>query len=179
MSKYFHIQYTKELADTLKLIDIIKKDGWFNNNTVLVNCFPEYSSRTTQMVNHKLSYLNKNELFEVINLEMPYPNMSQVYDSYSHKYEMFDRYLAEWVKVHIDKDIQYLLLSCGIDNPKNFNKIRLSIRQKLENSQFRIAAPYYQKNSLLYPDYFVQEFEEKDGGLLFEWENMDNPNWNY
>jgi hypothetical protein len=180
MSEYFHIEYSKEHADTIKLVDIIKKDGWINSNTVIVNCPPDYSSRLVQVVNHKLSYMNRNELFEVVPLEMPYPNMSQIYDPNTHKYEMFDRYLTEWIRNHVDKRTQYLFLSSATLRGKNFSKVKLLMRGRVENENFRFASLYLQSSSILRPDYFVEEFDkEKKGGLLFEWENMDNPNWNY
>lgn len=179
-SKYFLVDLNKEHVDSGLLIDKIKEDRWMDSSTIIVNCSPDYSSRLVQLVNHKLSFLNKNELCEVIPLEMPYPNMSQIFNPYSHDYEMFDRYMAEWVKQNINDSYKYLFIDSGTLRGKNFNKVKIFIRPKLEPNQFRFASLYVQSSSIFTPDYYVEKFDkETQGGLLFQWENMDNPNWDY
>lgn len=180
MNKYFRISVEKEYADTIKLIDQIKQDGWIDSTTVLINCSPDYSSRLTQLINHKLSFLNKNELYEQVPLEMPYPTMSQIYNSQTHSYEFFDKYLTEWVRHHIYKECKYLFIDSGTLRGKNFNKVRLSVKPYLEPLSVRFASLYVQSDSIFCPDYFVEEFDkETQGGLLFQWENVNNPNWDY
>jgi hypothetical protein len=178
-SKVFFIGPEKENEDDILLIKQIKDDGWFDNNTVIVNCSPDYSSRLVQLLNHSLSYVNNNELFECINMEMPYPNTNQVWNPKSRQYELFDRYLTEWITENLGS-AKYLFINTGCLKGKNFNKVKLLIRSKLEPDQYRFASTYVQSSSIFKPDYFTQEFDfEEKGGLLFWWENTDNPNWNY
>lgn len=177
-SKYFWISHEKEIVDTKKLIDIIREAKWLSPDTVLVNCSPDYSSSLTLLINHKLSYINDNELFEVLNLEMPYPTMSQIWDGAN--YIPFDNYIYELVRDKISRSRNYLFIDSGTLRGKNFTKVRNVVKAKLEPSQFRFASLYVQDDSILIPDYFVEKFnKQKQGGLLFEWENADNPNWDY
>ena len=179
-NKYFYISLEKEQVDSLALIDKIKQDEWINSSTIIVNCSPDYSSKLVQLVNHKLSFKNKNELYEVVPLEMPYPNMTQIFNPATHDFEMFDRYLVEWVKNNIDKSFNYLFIDSGTLRGKNFSKVKMFIRSKLEPDQYRFASLYLQSTSVFTPDYYVEKFDkEVQGGLLFQWENVDNPNWDY
>ena len=177
-SKYFAVSLEKEEKDTDKLISLIKEDGWFDSSTIIVNCSPDYSSRLSQTLNHRLSYLNKNELYEVIDMEMPYPNSNQVWNPVTKSYETFDTYLKNWVNEHIFP-CKFLFVDSGTLRGKNFNKVKLSVRPKLDNEYFRFASLYVEKSSIFRPDYVVEEFDGAEGGLLFQWENMDNPNWGY
>lgn len=180
MDKYFYISYEKELKDSILLIEKIKEEGWISPSTVLVNCSPDYSSRLVQLVNHKLSYLNGNEPFECIPLEMPYPTMSQIYNPCEGEYELFDKYLTEWTRKYITKGNNYLFINSGTLRGRNFTKVKLSIKTKLEYENYRFASLYLQSSSIFQPNYYVEEFDkEKQGGLLFEWENVNNPNWDY
>lgn len=179
MNKYFKVSLEKENADTDKLISKIKEDGWFDKSTILVNCSPDYSSRLTQTVNHHLSHINKNELFEVIDLQMPYPNSNQIWNPVTKSYEGFDTYLKNWVNENIFP-CKFLFIDSGTLRGRNFNKVKLSVRPKLDNEYFRFASLYVQSSSIFKPDYYVEEFDrDTQGGLLFQWENMDNPNWDY
>lgn len=179
-SKYFMITPEKESNDIIKLSEGIKNDGWIDSNTVIVNCSPEYSSRLTQELNHRLSHLNKNELYEQVNLEMPYPNTNQVYDPQSHTYVLFDRYLKEWVNNQISNSYKYLFVSSATLRGKNFNKVRLSVKPFLDSENFMFVSLYMQSSSIFEPDFYVEKFDkEKQGGLLFHWENINNPNWDY
>lgn len=179
-NNYFHISYGKELVDSNLLIEKIKEEGWVSSSTVLVNCSPEYSSGLVQLVNHKLSYLNNNELFECIPLEMPYPNMSQIYNPTERDYELFDKYLIDWTRKYLTKSNDYLFISVATLRGKNFGKIKMAIKSKLEVENFRFASIYLESSSLFIPDYYTEKFDkDKQGGLLFQWENTDNPNWDY
>lgn len=179
-NKYFFVSSHKENLDILSLIQKIKEDRWMNKETILVNCSPDYSSHLTQMINHKLSHLNNNELYEVINMEMPFPTFSQIWDPVKKDVQNFDSYLKEWVAIHIRSEFNYLFIDGGVLRGKNFNKVHLSIRQLIEPSKYKFASVYVEKSSIFKPDYYIQEFDQPtQGGLLYEWENADNPNWNY
>jgi hypothetical protein len=179
-NNYFFVSYQKEISDIQKLCNQIKESNWIDNNTIIVNCSPDYSSTFAMQINHKLSYLNNNELFERIDLEMPYPIMNQVWNVQEKKYETYDQYLKYWSIKHLDSVSKYLFLDSGTIRGSNFEKLRLSIRGKIEPEQYRFGTLYKEKNSIFKPDFFVEEYDfANQGGLLFEWENSDNPNWNY
>lgn len=177
--KYFSISIEKEYRDTRTLITKIREDGWFNSSTIIVNCSPDYSSRLTMTVNHGLSNMNRNELFEQMDLQMPYPNTNQVWNPITKSYESYDSYLKNWINENV-YPCNFLFIDSGTLRGKNFNKLKLSIRHKLENENFRFASLYVQDDAILIPDYYVEKFnKEEQGGLLFEWENPLNPNWDY
>ena len=168
-----YILFQKEAADIDTLKDMIKEAKWVDNNTIFVNCFPEYSSFVTQMLNHKLSFINKHELFEVINLSMPYSNMSQVWDPEDRNYKMYIKYLAEWVRKNINGYYKYLFVGALMNN-SNFARLRSILKGKLEPESYRIAVPYLSNEVKNYitPDFFVEAY---DGNIIFQWENMNNP----
>lgn len=174
-NKYFIVSYEKELADSKRLIDKIKEESWVNSDTIIVNCFPEYSSRLCQLVNHKLSYLNRNELFEVIDLAMPYPNMAQVWDPEERAYKLYIKYLSDWTRKNINDVYKYLFI--GLDAiGSNFMRLKTCLRPKLEPEHCRFASLYAEKDGTFLPDFFIEAYD-KSKELLFEWENMNNPNW--
>lgn len=176
MNKYFFIPYEKEKLDTITLVNQIAKSDWIDKDVTIINCSPDYSSIVTQIVNHKLSYLNKNETFEIIDLPMPYPTMSQVWDNIDKEYYQFNKYLAEWVRRYIQKTAKYLFIDSGTLRGQNFTKVKNAIKGKLEPEQYRFASLYLHSDSIFEPDFYVEKF---NGGLLFEWENSNNPNWDY
>ena len=179
-SSYFVVEPEKERDDIITLCNTILEDKWIDKDTTLVNCSPDYTSIATQLLNHSLSVVNKNELFPVIGLEMPYPNMSQVWDPVSEKYELYDTYLDKWIKSHVSTSSKFLFLESGVLRGKNFNKLKLCLKDKLDRENYKFASLYVQSDSIIKPDYYVQEFSfDRDGGLLFWWENFENPNWNY
>lgn len=179
-NKYFYVSYEKENLDSTKLIKQMIDSNWVSKDTILINCSPDYSSRITQLVNHKLSYLNYNELFEVIDLEMPYPTMSQVWDRIEQEYHMYIKYLANWVHKHIRKDKQYLFIDSATCRGNNFAKVKAMINGRIDDDNYRFASIYLQSDSIFKPDYFTEVFNKStQGGLLFEWENINNPNWDY
>jgi len=179
MNNYFFISRDKEINDTEKLTDIIRSDAWIDSDTIIVTCSPDYSSGLTMIINHKLSHLNENELFPQIKMEMPYPNMTQVWNERMES-QHFDTYLKEWCSKYIDKSYKYLFIDSGTLRGKNFNKVKLTIKDYLDNDRYKFASLYLQKSSIFTPHYYVESFDaEKQGGLLFWWENIDNPNWNY
>lgn len=179
-SKYFFISRLKEETDIASLVSAIRSDGWIDKNTIIVNCFPDMSSYLVQVLNHKLSNLNRNELYEVIHMEMPYPITNQVWNPGKKIYQVFDIYLKEWIAQNIKTSFKYLFVEDSVVQGKSLNKIKLSIRPLTDTANYKFASVYVERNSIFKPDYFVQEFEQAtQGGLLYSWENADNQNWNY
>lgn len=175
VSKYYYISLEKEIADSYRLAELIRKDEWMDDNTIIVNCSPDYSSITSQIVNHRLSIDNSHELYEQLYLEMPYPTMNQVWNRDSWEWEKWDKYLQIWF-TQIDKDNKYLFLDSGVIRGQNFSKLRVFAR----GLDYKLASLYVEEKALVTPDYKVEVFSSAEqGGLLFEWENPLNPNWNY
>lgn len=170
-SRNNYITYLKEIEDTKRLVDQIK-EALPPQDLVLVNCFPEYSSRITQTVNHKLSYLNENELFETLDLRMPYPNMSQVWTE--GEYQNYEKYVADWVRTKINTKRNYLFVGCCAMDGSSFLKLRVQLRTKLMPENYKFAILYIQDNTIFTPTFYVQQLDSRP---LFEWENADNPNW--
>ena len=171
------IAMEKEIEDSIKLSDLIEKDNWIDSDTVIVNCSPEYSSIVCQIVNHRLSRINGNELFEQLYIEMPYPNMNQVWNKETGEYETFEAYLNSWTRTYLNKDYKYLFIDSGTLRGKNFTKVKTSLKGKVDA---RFATLYLQDDSIFTPDYTVEKFNfNNQGGLIFSWENPKNPNWNY
>lgn len=177
-NNYFFVSEQKELKDTEILIDLIKRENWIDDNTIIINCSPDYSSSLCQRLNHKLSYLNNNELYLQLSLECPYPIMNQIWNPDNFEYEVFDHYLKNWVIKNIKSSYKYLFVDSGVLRGKNFNKINQAI-SKLDIDR-RFASLYVQDDSIFTPDFYTEKFNfKKQGGLLFSWENSDNKNWNY
>jgi hypothetical protein len=168
-----NISYDKEIKDTQILAGKIEKDGWISGDTIIVCCSPDYSSLTCQILNHSLSHLNRNELYDQLFLEMPYPTMSQVWDRDKGEYVFYDRYLARWVVENINNGYQYLFVDSATLRGKNFSKVKSLL--KIPPTHYRFASLYVRESSLLIPDYYVENINYP----LFEWENALNPNWDY
>ena len=170
---YFKIGYEKELQDTIALASQIEQEGWVDSDTVIVTCSPEYSSIVCQLLNHKLSPLNNNEPFEIDFLEMPYPREEKL-DVEQYKYEC--RHLAG--KHMHNKGVKLLLVDSGVLRGSNFTTLKEELSYYFKPNQLRFASLYMQDDSKFIPDYYVEAFNfNKDGGLLFWWENEDNPFW--
>lgn len=106
--------------------------------------------------------------------------MSQVWNPEEDRWELYDTYLEKWINKYILYSKKFLFIDSGILRGKNFNKLKLSLRSKIDRENYKFASLYVQSSSILKPDYYVEEFDmEKDGGLLFWWENKNNPNWDY
>ena len=165
------IDINKEITDSYKLAYMIGEDGWIDDNTIIVNCSPDYSSIVCQIVNHTLSSFNNNELHEMITLEMPYPTMSQIWNSDSKQWELFSRYLPMWVN-KLDKNYKYLFIDSAVIRGKNFFLLKSAILGKID---YKLASLYVDESSILIPDYYI----EKASQVIFSWENPANPNWNY
>jgi hypothetical protein len=165
----FHIPYQKELHDSLSLVNQLYNSGFVNRDTVLVNYFPDYSSRLTQLINHKLSFLNDDELFQQLSLEVPYPLMSQVWNPYSGAYELWDRYLHSWVKANIRDDQRYVFVST---EPFLLAKLSVFLKHKAD---YRFVSLYREKKDPA-PHIYIKEYDKLvQGPLLFEWQNINHP----
>lgn len=164
------VSYDAENIVGEKLIEKIKEDKWFDETVILVNCSPWYSSRLTQLVNHKLSYLNGNDLFEVLNLEIPMPGMMQVWSPEDIEFRMFDKYLSDWVYKFVDEVPKYLFISAHPFVEKHFTKIKSVLRG---NADYKFAMTHNQE----FPADYVVETIPKENRLLFAWENIDNTNF--
>lgn len=176
-NKYRLITHEKEVIDTRTLINKIKDSDWVKGDMIIVNCFPEYSSYLCQSINHGLSFLNQNDLFEVANLSMPYPNMSQVWDTEERSFKGYIRYLTEWVRKYIRSNESYLFVSVD-SSTTNLARLKAMVKSKIENENYRFATLYKEKNNIVTPDFYVEEYDETQGELAFQWENLNNPNWN-
>jgi hypothetical protein len=167
-NKYYRVSYEDERVLSDILAKQIIDSGWLKPDATFVSCFPEYSSRLAYLLAHKLSYLNVNEPFEVIDLRMPYKTMSQVWDG--SEYVLYSNYLLRrtW---ELKSNQRYLFI--GADAYEAFTKLKTSLKGKFDREKYRIATLFKPKKSSLIPDHFAQEYE---GKLLFQWENMDNPN---
>ena len=171
------VTINKEVEDSISLAEMLAKDPWIDSDVILVNCSPDYSSLMCQVVNHRLSRKNGHELFEQLPMEMPYPTMNQVWNKETICYETFDSYLREWIIRYVSKDYKYLFLDSGTIRGKNFSKVKTLTKDRAE---CRFGCLYLQDDSIFTPDYFVEKFSfNNQGGLIFEWENPKNPNWNY
>lgn len=160
------VTYERERKDYDYLIDNIKESQWIDSDTIIINCKPEKSSIIAQIANHKLSHLNRNELFEQMNLEIPDEDMSQIWDPQSREYILFDRYLVNWV-LSLPK-AKFLFISADISNIKPYIHLKLLIKSRLEPDQYRFATCYMQKNSDFKPDFYHIVHNDR---VIFQWQN--------
>lgn len=172
MGKEFFISPEKEYADTLKLVSLIEQSGWVDQHTVIVVCSPEYSSQVCQQLNHRLSHLNGNKPFEMDFLEMPYPNEETLdRDTYM---DLCDKLC----KKYYETEKKLLFIDSGCLRGSNFTILDNIAEAWLQPDRRKFGCLYMQDNSKFIPDYVVETFSFSDqGGLIFSWENKDNPYW--
>lgn len=172
MEKYFYISPEKEYADTLKLVKLIEESNWVDEHMVIVVCSPEYSSQLCQQLNHRLSYLNGNKPFDMDFLEMPYPNEQTL-----SKEEYID--LCDKLgKRYCNTNKKLLLVDSGCLRGSNFTILDNVLEAWLGPNQKKYGCLYIQDNSIFEPDYVAETFNfNEQGGLLFSWENVNNPYW--
>ena len=170
---YFKISYEKELHDVEALSQIIEQDGWIDSNTTIVVCSPEYSSLACQIINHRLSPLNNHEPYRMDFLEMPYPGEEQLTE------EQYRAHCRSLASRHMDsKSEKLLLIDSGVLRGSNFTILEEELGYFFERDQLRFASLYMQDDSKFTPEYCVEKFNfDRDGGLLFWWENENNPFW--
>lgn len=171
LKNYHKVSYNDERLESDNLIDKIVETDWLKPDTILVNCFPEYSSRLTYLLAHKLSYLNNNELYEVVDLKMPYKTMIQVWDPDDMIFKMYGNYLSDWIRKNLHPSNRYLFVASDVFNP--FQKLKSMLKGKIDNENIRFATLFKPRDATFLPDIFAHEYA---GTLLFQWENIDNPN---
>lgn len=175
--KLFYVPIEKQIIDIHTLVKSISESGWMDESTVIVTCSPDYSSIDTQILSHKLSHLIKNELFEQAFLEMPYPNMNQVFNIEKDEYQRFDTYLYEWAKKTLKPGLKYLFHDSGVIRGTNFSKVKLIMKMFKEEADLKFSTLYLAKGSKFMPDYYVEVYDDEKSELVFSWENSNNPNW--
>jgi hypothetical protein len=167
------IEQEREISNSNYLINELIMSGWLEKDVVLVNCGPQYSSRLTQLINHKTSYLNGNELFEQISLELPGKGMNQVLCYDFREYISFDRYLAEWIAKHVTKTAKFLFITNTIFSGRKLNKVKMLMKAKIENlDNMKFLSLYTMEGSIVKPDYTHRTFN-KDNKPVFFWENTN------
>jgi len=162
--KYFKINLTKEQKDIKILIELLKP--YITENTIIVNCSPDYSSIISQKVIH--AYYD-NPL-EMINFNMPFPNTGFEKE--------YPEYCKDFVKT-LDFNKMHIFIDSGVLRGKNFKTLKDTLN--LYNStfwtiklSFIFASLYVQDNSIFTPDVYVEKFNKTNQGmLLFYWENKN------
>lgn len=170
------IELEREASHSNYLIQELIMNGVMQRDMVLVNCAPEYSSRLTQLINHKTSYLNKNELYEQISLDLPKKGMNQVLSYDEKEFISFDRYLSEWINRYVTKDAKFLFVQNVVHTGKHLNKIWLSLKSKLENlDNMKFVSLYVQEDALMttIPNFIYQQKFQKENPPIFFWENTN------
>ena len=173
MKQYFFVSPLKELDDIYSLFDILKKDKWIIEGEVptIVICSPEYSSIMSQILLHKLSFLNKHVPFNCDFLVMPYPDGGS---------ELTDE---EYIEIINDFALRYestgkklLFLNSAVLSDSNFTTLKNNLLRYLDSNCIRFGCLYKQSDSIFEPDYCVETFDlESQGGLMFWWEDINNP----
>jgi hypothetical protein len=167
---YFSIDEQKEHKDTRLLFYKIRESKWVDENTVIVNCSPDYSSIICQFLQHNLSPNNKPLKMEY--LEMPYPNQ----ETYTKEQMMHD---AEILMLqYASQNKKFLFVDSGCLRGSNFTLLAEVVGDYVGDEDRRFACLYLQEDSIFLPDFYVETFNFKlNGGLLFWWENPNNPYW--
>lgn len=163
------ITLEREQSDTNYLIEDIKRDGWIDNETVIVVCAPEYSSRLAHMINHKLSYLNNDEPFEMLHLQMPTKKMSQVWDTQDKEYRPFEKYLVEWITNNVVVGYKYLFVTNVIYSGATIAKVRHLMKGR-KDLEYKFTGLYVSSKSVCFPDYNMKTFTDAP---VFFWENTN------
>jgi hypothetical protein len=154
---YFKISRKKEGKDIKKLIWVLSLA--IKENTVIVNCSPEYSSIISQQVAH--AYFD-NPL-EMISFEMPFPNST---------FELqYEAYCRDFVS-KMDVSLHYIFIDSGILRGRNFKVLSDALAMYVGDYHF--ACLYMQDDAVFTPDFYVEKFNKKEQGmLLFYWENIN------
>lgn len=163
MSRY--VTYQQEIQDYLQLIAEIVNDPWVDSSLTLVNCNPEYSSYLSQILNHKISFINSNTLFEELQLKFPPKDMVQVWDE--GEFKPFDKYIEYWFSV-LDPDYKYLFVFSVFPEERHFKKFKGCVKSRLDTHQYKVACTYIPSQYSNLVDYKVKEINP-----IFEWQNMN------
>lgn len=156
--KYFKIGKRKENKAIEVLIELIRPE--ITEDTIIVNCSPDYSSIISQRVIH--SYFD-NPL-TMVNFDMPFPNTP------------FEKEYPEYCKdfvFYLRKDKHYIFIDSGVLRGRNF-KTLYDCLVEFGYTNFTFASLYVQDDAIFTPEVYVEKFNrEKDGMLLFWWENIN------
>jgi hypothetical protein len=154
--KYFKVNRKKEKKDIEKLIKLLKPI--ITKDTVIVNCSPDYSSIISQQVIH--AYFD-NPL-TMINFEMPFPNTP-----FELKYPEYCRRFT----LNLLRNKHHVFIDSGVLRGRNFKTLYDTLVD-FSYTNFTFASLYVQDDAIFTPEYYVEEFNRKDEGmLLFWWEN--------
>lgn len=167
------IDSQKEMCDIENLYQRIVEDEWIVPDTVIVNCCPEKSSLLTQILNHKLAFDNKNQLFETIDFKIPSPDMSQVWNSKDKEYQLYDYYINNWINTYLEPGVNYLFVTNCISKGNDFSKLESQVRKKLSFDKYRFASLYLNKDAKFNPDYHGEKFKASEEELIFWWDDIN------
>ena len=172
MEQYFTVDAQKEHQDMELLARQLEKANIIDPNTVIVVCSPEYSSIVCQFLSHRLSYLNGNIPLDLDTLEMPYPNDPDLTP------EVFEDLVTQLGLSYLGSDRNLLLVDSGCLRGRNYTVVREILTKYIPAEKLIFACLYKQDDSIFEPNYYIDTFNfEQDGGLLFWWENINNPLW--
>lgn len=172
MDNYFFIDREKEQKNFEALAKILEQSGTLDSPTVIIVCSPEYSSAVCQYLSHRLSHLNNNIPLDLDFLEMPYPNDVRLTK------EQYLGLLTHLGEKYRSTGKKLLLIDSGCLRGTNFALAQQELTKYLLPEDVKFASTYKQSGSIFEPDFYVESFDfEKDGGLLFWWENINNPLW--
>ena len=169
---YYFIDPVAEHSDLQKLKEQIQKSKFVTEGTIIVNCSPDYSSILCQSLQHLLSEANNNKPLQLEYLDMPYPNQ----ETYTKEQMILDaKKLMEKYKGQLKK---FLFIDSGCLRGSNFTALAKVVSNYVGEEDRRFACLYLQDDSSFIPEFYVKTFNfEKNGGLLFWWENKNNPYW--
>ena len=170
----YFVPVEKEIIDTGFLVEQIKESKWIDKNVIIVNCYPDYSSIPSQLINHKLSYLNNNELFESVWMELPYKSMNQVWNRETFKFQIFDKYLMEWIAINVNENHKYLFVSSLITDGQSFRKLNSVMKNK--SLDYKFATLYLHNGIGFDPNFVINKITTKKR-ILFSWENSETNNF--
>lgn len=170
----YFVPIDKEVRDTELLVQQLKESNWVDSDMVIVSCYPDYSSIPSQLLNHKLSHLNDNELFESLHLELPYKWMNQVWNRGTFEFQIFDKYLVQWIALNVNTEHKYLFVTSLITDGQPFRK--LSSMMKNKSLDYKFATLYMHNGIGFDPDFAVDIIPQKKR-ILFNWENSETKNF--
>lgn len=172
MLEYYFIDAEKERQDMELLARKLEQSNNIDKDTVIVICSPEYSSSLCQFLAHRLSHLTGNIPLELDTLEMPYPNDTVLTPN------VFRARLTELGLKYSETENKLLLVDSGCLRGSNFTTTKKILTKFIPEERLTFACLYKQDDSIFEPNYYIDTFNfDEDGGLLFWWENINNPFW--
>lgn len=164
------ISEQREQEDTEYLLQQLALSDWWDSSVVLVTCSPEYSARLTQTLNHRLSHLNRNLLYEQATLPLPTKGGSQFWDECEGEYVSFDRFVHDWTRRNLHPGSKYLFVANTLFEGTALQKVRSLVKARLASDEFRFCCLYWGEKSPVIPDFFIRKFETPP---IFHWENSN------